>query len=229
MKSSFYFKHDLDARGDEKMRALLMKKGATGYGTYWMIVEDLYHNKGRLTRDYEALSWDYRQPDKEIKAVVEDFGLFYDKDGKIACRRVDRGLAELEECRAQAREAGRQGGLKRSLNARLALVKQGEERKGEEGDEITAAPAAADLSKELSTAVDKSVDKMALNGEQLLELQLPFSFGDIPKGRRISDIAPACAKAILDKARGLSFDIQRALRYRIKLKVDELHPKLRTA
>lgn len=146
MKSSFYFKHDLDAREDNKMRSLIIKHGAAGYGIYWMVVEDLYRNKGRLTRDYPALSWAYHQPQLKVKSVVEEFDAFYDSRGRIACRRVDRGLAELADFREQAALAGRRGGLKRSLNARLKNPsgpfekvkgrltdsKQGEERRREE-------------------------------------------------------------------------------------------------
>lgn len=138
MKSSLYFKHDLDARADEKMRAMIIKHGATGYGIYWMVIEDLYRNKGRLNRDYKALSWAYHQPQPKVKAVVEDFDAFYDAKGKIACRRVDRGLSELKRFREQARLAGRQGGLKRAARVRLGSATQnpskeriGEERKGE--------------------------------------------------------------------------------------------------
>lgn len=230
MKSSFYFKHDLDARGDDKMRALLMKKGATGYGIYWMLAEDLYKNGGRIARDYAALSWDYRQPEKEIKSVVEDFGLFYDVNGKIACRRVDRGVAELEECRAQAREAGRRGGLKaaakRALEGRssdpTAVVKQGEDRKGEEGKDITAAPSAADLKRELSTAVDK----LCITLEPDLEdVRLPFDHGDVQKGRRIMDMSAEDCKSVLAKHPRIGFQIVRALRHRIKIKTDEMNTR----
>lgn len=227
--SSFYLKHDLDAREDEKMRALLMKLGARGYGIYWMVAEDLYRNSGRIARDYAAMAWTYHEPVKDVKAVVEDFDLFYDSNGKIGCRRVDRGLTERKEASEQARLAGRASAAKRASNASSTTVQPGEERRGKEGEDRTAAPAAADLAKELSTVVDKLGTTSGLNGEQLLELQLPFSFGDIPKGRRVLDIAPDCAKAILAKMPRLGFDLTRALRYRIKIKQDELHPRLRTA
>lgn len=84
----------------------------------------------------------------------------------------------------------------------------------------TAAPSAADL----CGRVDKSLKR---TDEELLELQLPFSCGDVPKGRRIIDIDPVSAQAIIDKVPRLGLDVRRALQYRIKLKTDELHPRLR--
>jgi hypothetical protein len=66
--------------------------------------------------------------------VVEDLDLFYDAKGKIACRRVDRGISELKRFREQARLAGRQGGLKRASRVRLGSATQNpsKERRGEE-------------------------------------------------------------------------------------------------
>lgn len=228
MKSSFYLKHDLDAREDANIRALCMKLGARGYGIYWMLAEDLYRSKGRLVRDYSALAWAYHEPQQDVKAVVENFDLFYDCKGKIASRRVDRDLDSRREASERASLAGKASAAQRALNGRSAPVQPGEDRTGEEGEEgKTAAPSAADLKRELSTTVDKL--GITRGPEQLLELQLPFSFGDVPKGRRIMDIAPDCCKAILEKMPKLGFELTRALRHRIKIKQDELHPRLRTA
>ncbi len=209
------------------MRALMMKHGARGYGIYWMIAEDLYRSNGKLARDYDALAWAYHEPQAAIQAVVENFELFYDSNGKIACKRVDQEI----EARAEAIEAARRGGKKRAaqvaLKSGLAIPEVGEERRGEEGKDITAAPSAADLSKELSTTVDK-LCKTPIP-EANLETQLPFSFGDIPKGRRVIDIDPTSCRAILDKATRLGLELRRALEARIKIKQSELHPQLRSA
>ena len=132
MKSSFYFKHDLDAREDGKMRALIMKHGATGYGIYWMVVEDLYRNKGRLNRDYKALSWAYHQPQQRVKAVVEECAMFYDYKGKIASRRVDRDLVSRRESSEKASAAGKASAVQRALNKKSTVSQPGEERRGEE-------------------------------------------------------------------------------------------------
>ncbi len=160
MKSSFYFKHDLDARGDDKMRSMMMKHGARGYGIYWLIVEDLYRSKGRITRDYAAMAWAYHEPQQEIKSVAEDFGLFYDTHGKIACHRADRDLESRREASEKASIAGRASASQRALNSRSTQVNQertGEERKGE--DKTTATPSAVDrLIDGIKTDIPKSFD-----------------------------------------------------------------------
>ena len=209
MKSSFYLKHDLDARGDDKTRALLMKKGATGYGIYWMVVEDLYKNDGRLVRDYSALSWDYRQPEKEIKSVVEDFGLFYDASGKIACRRVDQERAERAEAVEAARRGGKARSAQRQLSSSSAIPQVGEERRGEEGENITAAPSAA----ELSTTVDNLCVSKNFDVERL-----PFKHGDLPKDILIVDMDAKSCQSVLDKHKNLGFKLERALRSQINMK-----------
>lgn len=142
MKSSFYFKHDLDAREDDKIRALIYRHGATGYGIYWMLVEDLYRNKGRLNRDYAVLARAYRQPQLKVKAVVEEYAAFYDAKGKIACRRVDRDLVSRRESSEKASKAGKISAAQRALNKRSTVSQPGEERRGKEGKEreTTGAP-----------------------------------------------------------------------------------------
>lgn len=139
-----FFKHDYNAQCDDKLVPLRMKMGAEGYGIYWLVVERLYQAQGRLERDYKALSWDTRVEIDKIKSVVEDFALFYDAKGKIACRRVDRDLCLRDEAREQAAAAGRKSAAQRSLNGRSRSVQQGEERRGEEVEDRTDAPSASD-------------------------------------------------------------------------------------
>lgn len=232
MKSSYYLKHDLDARQDGRIRALLMKLGARGYGIYWMIAEDLYREGGRIVRDYAALAWAYHEQAEDIKAVAEDFDLFFDDAGKIACHRVDHYLSDREEAVKEGHAAilrrKRPDGSPWLLNRdptrsdigtlRVPLY---QERRGKESY-ITAAkrpPSAADLS---SLADQKSV-KTALTptDNELLLMQLPFSFGDIPKGRRVIDIDVISAQALLDQAPRLGLKLRRALAARLKIKSDE--------
>ncbi len=145
MKSSFYFKHDLDAREDDKMRALIMKHGATGYGIYWMVIEDLYRNKGRLNRDYQALSWSYHQPQLKVKSVVEGCAMFYDCRGKIASRRVDRDLVSRRESSEKASAAGKASAVQRALNKKPTVSQPGEERRGEDRKGEERIPPAGDF------------------------------------------------------------------------------------
>ncbi len=232
MKDTFYFSHDQNARGDEKIIPLLRSHGWGGYGLYWALVEKLYEDHGSIVADFDMLAFDLRTESKLLEAIATKFDLFYMKGGRLRSRSVDRRLAErqarVESARASANARWGNADAMRTHCEPNARKKEKKERK-----EITAAPAAADRSKELSTIVDKlgiSTDPKALD-EQLLGLPLQFNFGDIPKGRTIQDIPPSCAQSLLDRAKELrlSFDFIRGLKYRIKIKQDELHPKMRTA
>lgn len=222
---AFYLKHDLDARDHDKMRPLIMKHGAAGYGVYWWIVEDLYKNKGRLARDYAALAWAYHEPEKLVKAIVEDFGAFYDDAGRIACRRVDRDLASRREAAAQASAAGKASAAKRALNGRLTVVEEnpttvqpGEERRGEEGKErnLTAAngsPSAADLKKEIEKTLNAGERTQFL--ARMADARLPFDFGDFKKGGRIDDLPAETCALVLEKVPRLGLDLRRFLQIKI--------------
>lgn len=88
--------------------------------------------------------------------------------------------------------------------------------------QITAAngtPSAADLSK----LADSKHVKHALkkSDADLLKTQLPFSFGDIPRGRQVIDIDPVSAKKIMDTHDNLGLNLRCALLARIKLKESE--------
>lgn len=158
MKDAFFFKHDLNARNDPKIIPMRMKLGTEGYGAYCMIVEKLYEANGRLPRDYAALSWELHFEQGKVKQLVEGFGLFYDANGKIASKRVDR---EIEE-RAALREAGRKYAARRwgSNGKAMGTHKEptadpmpGEDRRGEERIEDNVVRTGA------CGQVDNSVDK----------------------------------------------------------------------
>lgn len=222
MKSSFYLKHDLDAREDDKMRSLLMKFGVRGYGIYWCIAEDIYRENGRLARDYSALSWSYREPVKDIKSVVENFGLFYDSNGKIASRRVDRAIAERKEASEQARQAGKASAAKRASNGRSTVAEPGEERTGQEGEDQdkTSAPSAVDLSKETKDAVKAVADRRAQALEEIKLLDLKMPFGP-KKGIPIVDLEPSYCEWALREWPHMGKDLIRALRLRVKIRAEE--------
>lgn len=79
-----YFSHDSNARNSEKLLNVRMKYGAAGYGIYFMIIERL-REEGDYTsvKDYNMIGFDLRVPASEVKAIVEDFGLFeFTDDGE---------------------------------------------------------------------------------------------------------------------------------------------------
>ena len=61
-KDAYYFMHDDNARTDPKLKAILRKHGAAGYGVWWIIVEMLRSQTG-----YELPCSDYT-----IEAIADD-------------------------------------------------------------------------------------------------------------------------------------------------------------
>lgn len=79
-----YFPHDSNARNSDKLIPLRIKKGAEGYGVYFMILERLREEPDYTSiKDYNTLAFDFRVGSDIVKSVVEEFGLFqFTEDGK---------------------------------------------------------------------------------------------------------------------------------------------------
>lgn len=72
-----YFPHDCNARSDERIIALRIKHGWTGYGLYFALIEKLCDSVCySLKADYNLLAYDLRSDASLIKSVICDFGLF---------------------------------------------------------------------------------------------------------------------------------------------------------
>jgi hypothetical protein len=104
-KLTFYFSHDYNARNDEKIKLLIRRHGMIGYGIYWSIVEDLYHNANALRTDYDGIAFDLRAQCDIVRSVVEDFGLFEISENFFGSKSVQRRLDEVNSKSAKARES----------------------------------------------------------------------------------------------------------------------------
>ena len=77
MKKSYYFKHDSNARNDNKLINVRLKHGMMGYGIYFGIIEILRESSGyKILCDFKALSYDLREKQSIIEDIVRNFGLF---------------------------------------------------------------------------------------------------------------------------------------------------------
>ena len=85
MEQSKYFSHDSNARNDDKVVNMRMQMGLTGYAIYFMILERLRESKDFMgVKDYNIIAFDLRADAKDVKRVIEDFGLFqFTEDGKL--------------------------------------------------------------------------------------------------------------------------------------------------
>lgn len=112
MKDTFYFKHDCNARQDEKILALRMRHKWEGYGLYWAIIERLRESSNyECVKDYNLIAFDLRTDAATIKSIIEDFGLFtFTEDGKrFYSERLSTDMSIKNDLSASRSAAGRKG------------------------------------------------------------------------------------------------------------------------
>jgi len=99
-----YFKHDMDACDDEKLKLLIKDLGFEGLGAYWYIIEFLYKNNGKMNENFiKIFQKRFKISQKSLKMVLENYGLFYKTDEDYSSNRVDSGLVEMFEKSNKAR------------------------------------------------------------------------------------------------------------------------------
>lgn len=114
-----WFKHDIDAHDDIKIKKLLKRNGFSALGVYWFLVELLFSNDGRI--DYAVAIDEITLVDGLDERTAQDFvdlflslGLMYSEGSFIGSHRAD---AELENDRALKQKYSNMG--KASAEARF--------------------------------------------------------------------------------------------------------------
>jgi hypothetical protein len=111
-KDVYYFSHDSNARNDNKMIAVRMKYGASGYGIYFMLIEKLRESADyKCVKDYNIIAFDLRVDASIVKSIVEDFGLFaFTENGEcFYSESLLRRMNPLDNLRKKRSEAGKAG------------------------------------------------------------------------------------------------------------------------
>jgi hypothetical protein len=133
-KDSFWFKHDYNARNDEKILELRSIHGAEAYGIYWMIVETMADNNngginaslmGGLSGGYGVLK---PRLCEIIKCCIE-VGLFYEEEGYYFSNRM---LRHKEERKFFSEQGKRGVQIREKRRGAYGGLKRGEERRGKE-------------------------------------------------------------------------------------------------
>jgi len=122
--SRYFFKHDFNARSDEKTAALISEYGAQGYGIYWIIVEILHENENSsieyseksLKRIAGLVRVKYDEFKKIIDDCIEVYELFYVQDGMVLSNRVNVNKGWLDSIKSTRQLAGAKGGKNRVKN-----------------------------------------------------------------------------------------------------------------
>ncbi len=102
-----YFTHDHNARNDPKIRALLKKYKAEGYGRFWMIIETMRETRGYKIPEkdyiYESFAEQMQCTTQEIKQFIRDciekFELFTQENGFFYSESLIERMAKLENLR----------------------------------------------------------------------------------------------------------------------------------
>lgn len=113
-KDAFYFKHDSNARNDEKLLAVRRKYGMDGYGIYWAIIEKLREERDyKLTTEYSTIAWELHCDESVITSIINDFGLFTIENNRFWSERLCEDMEEWNKHRTARSEAGKKGMAKR--------------------------------------------------------------------------------------------------------------------
>jgi hypothetical protein len=115
--NTFYFSHDYTARSDIKIKKLIATQGMLGYGIYWSLVEDLYHNNNKLEDNPAILAYDYRCTVEVIKSVINDFDLFIVKDGYVSSNSIQKRLDERNDKVNKAKQSASKRWENKAKNA----------------------------------------------------------------------------------------------------------------
>jgi hypothetical protein len=127
-KETYFFRHDYNARNDNKISALISDHGAAGYGIYWCIVEMLHEEENHKLQDKEltfrALAKQMSTSVELIKAIVNDCSTVYEllivEDGFFYSNRVFKNIErrhEISESRSKAGKASAEKRAKRGKNS----------------------------------------------------------------------------------------------------------------
>ncbi len=100
-----WFKHDMNASNDNKIRKLEFRNGLEGYAAFFKIVELLMSNNGEIEYDIELICNFLGTTNEElVSSTINNFGLFIVDNGYIYNERVSTQLYEITEKSKKASE-----------------------------------------------------------------------------------------------------------------------------
>ena len=100
-----WFKHDMNASTDNKIRKLEFRNGLEGYAAFFKIVELLMSNDGEIEYDIELICNFLGTTNEElVSSTINNFDLFIVDNGYIYNERVSTQLYEITEKSKKASE-----------------------------------------------------------------------------------------------------------------------------
>lgn len=141
MKNSFYFDHDYNARGDQKILCLRAKFDWKGYGLFFATLECLCESNGFIKREaLSGVSLGFNLPESEYNSFIDfciQISLLKENEDGVFSERILEHL----QFRQKLSDAGKRGGrgnkatIKPPFSHPKATPEAGKESKGEESKE----------------------------------------------------------------------------------------------
>ena len=117
-KDALFFSHDLNARNDKKIAALVREFKSAGYGIYWCAVEMMHEEGGTLEIDeltFSAIAHDLNEDLDLVKSILLKciaFKLFTKVDDNyLSSNRVEKNLTKRKRISKARSEAGKNGAI----------------------------------------------------------------------------------------------------------------------
>lgn len=105
MKNTFSFRHDFGARNDPKIRKMISRLGPAAGWAWWVTVEELYEQGGRLPLDsIPEIAYDARVDAAMVESIIHDFGLFKVDKKEFYSLRIEFELKDKESRSEAARK-----------------------------------------------------------------------------------------------------------------------------
>ena len=106
MKNTFTFPHDYGARNDPELQRLLFEFGPEAGWAYWVIIEMLYEQGGRMPKaSYTQVAYAAHVKTELVKSIIESSSLFKTDRSFFWSNRVEFTLEAKEEKSAKGRTA----------------------------------------------------------------------------------------------------------------------------
>ena len=103
-----WFKHDMNASTDNKIRKLEFRNGLEGYAVFFKIVELLMINNGEIEYNIKLISHFLGTTNEElVYSIINNFGLFIVDNGYISNERVSNQLSKITEKSKKAKESAK--------------------------------------------------------------------------------------------------------------------------
>ena len=106
--NAYWFKHNYNASGDEKLLIIRSKLGFEGIGIYWAIVEYMYNNDGLLKEYLIEVFCSLNKIEQEKLEFILKTAFTKTKDNGITvyyAHRIAQEIAAKEDCIDKARKA----------------------------------------------------------------------------------------------------------------------------